>query len=124
MSQELLLTDTGRRIYCRVLRPLQVHLNRSAALWALAGLAGFHGLRFSERHIKFVGIILGVPAPGAFNSHPDDYRDVIVQGSQRPKPCTASGMLSASLIPRWNLPRARLRSAPPCSVRSVLYCRS
>jgi hypothetical protein len=51
-----------------LLRPLQVHLNPSAAFRARAGLVGLHGLRLSERHIELIGVVFGVSAPGALDA--------------------------------------------------------
>jgi hypothetical protein len=34
----------------------------------------FHWLRLGERQVEFVGLALGMPAPGALDAHPDDYR--------------------------------------------------
>jgi hypothetical protein len=59
------------------LSSLQVHVNRPATFRAFAGLLGLHRLRLGERHIEFVGVLLGVPAPGALDAHPDDYGNVI-----------------------------------------------
>jgi hypothetical protein len=40
-----------------------------------AGLVRLHRLRLGERHVELVGIVLGVPAPDAFDAHPHDHRD-------------------------------------------------
>lgn len=46
-----------------LLRPLQMHLDRSAALQALAGHGLLPRLRVGASHTEFVRLILGVPAP-------------------------------------------------------------
>jgi len=52
------------------------------ALRTLAGLVRFDRLRRGEREVELKGFVLGVPAPGAFDAHPDDYRDVIVHAGK------------------------------------------
>ena len=63
-----------------LLRPPRVHLDRRAALWAIAGLVSLHRLRFGERHVEFVGFVLGMPAASALDAHPDDHRDAVIHG--------------------------------------------
>jgi len=50
-----------------LLRPLQVHLNRRAALRTLDELVSLHWLRLGERHVELVGLILGMPAARALD---------------------------------------------------------
>src|SRR5215469_5221767 len=63
-----------------LLRPLQVHLDRRAALRALAGLVLLHRPRLCERHVEFVGLVLGMPAPGALKVHLHDHRNPAIHG--------------------------------------------
>jgi hypothetical protein len=48
-----------------------------AAVGALAWRAFLRGLSLVDRHLKLVRIVLGVPALGALDAHPDDYGDIV-----------------------------------------------
>jgi predicted methyltransferase len=40
-------------------------------------------LSLGDRHFELVRVVLGVPALGALDTHPDDYRDFIVHDVKR-----------------------------------------
>src|SRR5262249_25588091 len=71
-----------------LLRPLQVHLYLRAAPRALAGLVRLYRLRLGGRHIEFVGLVLGVPAVGAIDTHPHDHQDPVIHARKYAKRAT------------------------------------
>jgi hypothetical protein len=76
------------------LSPAQIDPDWGAAVGALAWRALLLRLSLVDRHLELVRVLLGVPALGAFDTHPDDYRDFIVHTDKR----ASCGVVSEAII--------------------------
>jgi hypothetical protein len=62
----------------------------------------FDWLRLGERQVEFVCVALGMPAPGALETHPGDYRyPLLIHAGKRDPTCGSTSRHGVSAEALW-----------------------